>query len=377
VNAINSVIAVPGLRVVFFTQKIDESDSVLGFVCDWVTALGRRVERLHALALEVGRAPEFPDAVVLHSLGRERGRGRARLLWESQRRLRTLLSTEPVDAVIAHMAPLYAVLAYPWAARRSIPVVTWYTHRQVHPVLRVGVALSDRVLTASPNSIGIASEKVLATGHGVVVPPQSELSFEERHPKEVLAVGRITPIKRWETFIEAAALLKDKGFCFRLVGDTALEGDLPYRDRLRRLVESRGLSSSFSFAGAVPYRDMPSYYRRAFCSVNTCVDSSFDKSVLESMAFGRPALTSNRAFAPMLEGEAPELLFPEGDAPALASRIETLGELSAVDRRELGLRLRDKVERMHGLDRLMDRIVQILESTIDRKRSSRSPGPSR
>jgi glycosyltransferase involved in cell wall biosynthesis len=354
-------------RVLFFTQKVDESDSVLGFVCDWIAALGRRVERLHCVCLEAGAQPSFPGSVVVHSLGRESGHGRARLVWESQKLVRHLVSSGEVDAVLAHMAPLFTVLTYPWAAPRSLPILTWYTHRQVTSALRLAVAMSDRVLTAAPHSISIESDKVVATGHGIRVPVAADLRFEETDEREVLAVGRLTPIKRWETFIEAAALLKDRGYRFRLVGDAALEGDIPYREKLRALAAALGLSSVVSFEGAVAYREMPAYYRRAFCSVNACVESSFDKAVLESMAYGKPALVSNPTFAPLLAAEAPALLFSEGDAEALASRIEALRTMPAGERRALGLRLREKVEREHGLDRLMDLIVELLETAAARR----------
>lgn len=350
------------LRVLFFTQKVDEADSVLGFVCDWIEALGRRVDRLHCVCLEVGDKPSFPDNVLVHSLGRERGHGRARLVWESQKVVGALVAGGTVDAVVAHMAPLFTVLTYPWALPRSLPILMWYTHRQVTPLLRIAVAMSDRVLTAAPESIAIESGKVLAIGHGIATPAEDDLRFEETDPKEVLAVGRITPIKQWETFIEAASLLKDKDFRFRLVGDAVVHGDVSYRERLLSLARSRGLTSVLSFEGPVAYRDMPSYYRRALCSVNTCVHSSFDKAVLESMAFGKAALTSNRAFAPLLGDESPSLLFPENDAAALASRIEGIRALSSFERQALGLRLRQKVEREHGLERLMDRLVELLEA---------------
>jgi glycosyltransferase involved in cell wall biosynthesis len=361
----------------FFTQKVDEGDDVLGFVCDWIEALAHRLDRLHCVCLEAGRIPAFARRVQIHSLGKERGYNRARLVWESQRVLRALVSGGAVDAVLVHMVPLFTLLTYPWAARRSLPLLTWYTHRQVTPLLRLAVAMSDRVLTAARDSIGIRSDKVVVTGHGIATPREEDLSFDETLPREVLAVGRLTPIKRWETFIEAASLLKGEGYRFRMVGDAVLDSDLVYRERLQRLALSRGLSTVLSFDGAVPYREMPTCYQRAFCTVNTCVDSSFDKAVLESMAFGRPALTSNRAFAPLLGSETPPLLFPEGDAAALASRIRGIAATSLVARKALGLRLRNSVEREHGLERLMDRIVELLEGVISQRCGAQEPeGPS-
>lgn len=357
------------LKLLFFTQKVDETDDVLGFVCGWIRALARRVERLHCICLETGVVPELGSNVTVHTLQKERGRGRLRLALESQRALGRLVLGGSVDAIFIHMAPLYTILAYPWAVMRRLPVFTWYTHRKVSLPLRLATALSDRVLTASPESFCLESPKVLAIGHGIAMADSEEPQPESS--TEVLAVARVTPIKRLETLVEAATLLKDKGYRFRIVGDVAVPSDGAYRERLLRMSEAGGLSSVLQFEGAVAFRCMPRHYKRSLCSVNTCVRGSFDKVVLESMAMGIPAVTSNLSFAPLFGDDGHYLLFPEGDASALAERIEAIRSLEPDEKRALGERLRARVEREHGLARLMDRVVELYEqASQDSDRSS-------
>ena len=292
------------MNVLFFTQKIAEADDILGFTCHWVRALAQRVDHVHCLALEVRQVPDFPPNVTVHSLGKERGYGRIRTAWESLRLLHRILSNTPVDVVFAHMAPLYAILSWPHATLRHIPVFTWYTHRQVSVALRIATTLSCAVLTASPESLRLKTSKLIPIGHGIPVDWLSRQGEEDEESSEVLAVARLSPIKRLETFIEAASLLKDKGLRFRIVGGITVSSDRAYRERLRQLALERGVSSFLHFEGSVPYEQIPSYYRQALCTVNACVRSSFDKVVLESMACGKPPLSSNLSFAPLFGEDA-------------------------------------------------------------------------
>ena len=57
------------------TQKVDLGDDVLGFTHTWVNKLAQRVDRLHVLALPVGRH-ELAENVELYSIGKEREAGK-------------------------------------------------------------------------------------------------------------------------------------------------------------------------------------------------------------------------------------------------------------------------------------------------------------
>ena len=346
--------------VLFFTQKIDQDDAVLGFACHWIDALARRIDHVHCLALAVGNLPNFPRNVTVQSLGKDKGHGRLRMVWESQRALHDILSRTSVDAVFAHMAPEFAILSYPQTVLRGIPIYTWYTHRQVTFALRVATALSHTILTASPESFCLKTSKVIPMGHGIPTEWLNKDKGQDEKTSDVLAVGRLSPIKGLETFIEAASILRDTGLRFKIVGDIATPTDRPYREKLERLAEEKELASILSFEGSVPHQSVSSYYHRALCTFNAAARGLFDKVVLESMACEKPALTSNLSFAPLFGEDGRHLLFPDGNATALAQRIEALRTMPDEERRALGLRLRRLVEEKHGLERLMDHVVELI-----------------
>ncbi|RLC66439.1 MAG: hypothetical protein DRI52_12040, partial [Chloroflexi bacterium] len=255
--------SVSGLRVLMITQKVDLDDDVLGFTHTWVNKLAEKVGWLYVLALAVGRH-KLHDNVTLCSMGKERGAGRLRRLMNFTRIVAPLLLRRRVDVVFIHMVPLYAVLAAPWAKLAHVPVVMWYTHKHVGLTLRVAHALVDKVVTASKESFRLPSDKVIVTGHGI----DTELFKPAEGPRPerpftVLSVGRISPIKDYETLIRAADILVNerglRGVRFVVVGDAGTPEQVAYREQLLAEVRRRGLSDHFEFVGAVPHERVVEY----------------------------------------------------------------------------------------------------------------------
>jgi glycosyltransferase involved in cell wall biosynthesis len=96
-----------------------------------------------------------------------------------------------------------------------------------------------------------------------------------------------------------------------------------------------------------------------------------DKVALESQACGRPTLTANEDFRETLGRHAGRLLFRHGDAVDLSARLRDLLTLSPDERDDMGRYLRDRVERLHGLTGLAERIVALLQESIESKARSR------
>ena len=351
------------LRVLMITQKVDLDDDVLGFTHTWVNKLAERVAHLHVLALSVGRH-ELRENVTLYSMGKERGAGRLRRSVNFTRVVAPMVLRRQVDVVFVHMVPLYAILAAPWAKLADVPVVMWYTHKHVGLSLRVAHALVDKVVTASKESFRLPSDKVIVTGHGI----DTELFKPAEGPRPqrpftVLSVGRISPVKDYETLIEAADILVNRrgrrDLRFVVVGDAGTPEQAAYRERLLAEVQRRGLADYFEFVGAVPHYRVVQYYQQADLFVNLSHTDSLDKAVLEAMVCGVVPLTSNVAFQAVLGMPSVRLTLAAGDAQELADRIERFAQLAAVEREALGGELRSVVARQHSVQGLMDRLVEI------------------
>lgn len=349
------------MRLVLVTQVLDAGDAVLGFVPRWVAGLAARCEAVRVIALEVGDVAGLPDNVDHRVLGR---RGTVRR-WLRYRRYLAEAFGAGFDTLLTHMVPRYSTAAAGPARRAGAGHFLWYTHKGVDRRLRRAVRVVDRVFTASDASMRVATPKKEVTGHGIDVahfvtdrPPAT--------PPRLLSVGRLTPSKDPLTLLEALARLRGEGRDVSLdwAGGALAAGDDAYGRGVRARLEALGLADAVRLRGPVPYRDIPALYRDATLFVSGSRTGSVDKVVLEAMAAGRPPVTCNESFPPILAElgpDAAELVYEPGDVSGLTARLGRLLDRTPAERASLGGRLRGIVERDHEVDALMGRLVERME----------------
>jgi glycosyltransferase involved in cell wall biosynthesis len=351
------------MHPLIIVQQVDEREWLLSFIVQWIRALAARVDRLDVIALQMGQAT-LPDNVFVQSMGKEKGYSRARELWEFNRAMRRTI--RHVDVVFSHMAPRYAWLAAPYAGLYHKPQMLWFTHRQASLELRLALAASRYVMTATQDSFPINSPKVQVMGHGIDTALFSPGDPPPDDPPLVLAVGRVSPIKHHHILLEAAALLRDQfgdpPVRFAVVGAAAAPGDEAYQNRLIRRRAELGLGEDrFMLMGQRPTADLIPLYRRASVVTNLSPAGLFDKAALEGMLCGTPLVAASPAFDAVL-GEYRDQLRVSGpeDSASVAARIAGLLKLSPPERAAIGLYLRERTAAEHSLDRLMDRIVGLM-----------------
>ena len=130
------------MRLIFVTQEVDPSSPVLGATVAKLRALAARVDELVVLADRA--VPEtLPENCRVH-LFRSRWKGGRGLRFEAA--LARELRPRPA-AVVAHMCPIYAVLAAPAARPLGIRVVLWFTHWKASRLLSLAERASTVVAT--------------------------------------------------------------------------------------------------------------------------------------------------------------------------------------------------------------------------------------
>ena len=344
------------MRLLFITQKVDRADWLLGFTHGWLKTLAGKVDRLTVICLEQGEV-DLPANVRVISLGKERGVSR---LGRAVRLGRALAaSIGQVDGVFAHMSPVFAIAAAPFATARRIPLVLWYTHRRVHAALRLATVLSSAVVTASPESFQLAASKVHVLGHGIDTEQFRPGPAPEDGPPLVLAVGRLSPVKRYELLIESAKVLQARGVAahFAIAGGDP-PGGAAYGDRLR--AQGRG---AIEFLGAVSHREIAAWYHRSTLAINLCPTGGLDKVVLEALFCGRPAIVTNRSFAPLLGDEGRAWLVGETSESVAAGLAASLTDPAVPAKTEA---IRRRAVAAHSLDGLMDRLVSLFQTLNSR-----------
>ena len=137
-------------RLVFLTQSVDPNHPVLAATIPKVRALAARVPEVVVLT-QAGDGDALPSNVEVHTFGAGSRPGRAlRFERELARALRA-------DAVVAHMIPVYVVLAAPLVRPRRIPLVLWYTHWKASTTLRVAEKLVTAIASVDRRSFPLES----------------------------------------------------------------------------------------------------------------------------------------------------------------------------------------------------------------------------
>lgn len=327
------------MRLVFVTQRVDADDPALGATVAKLRALAPLVDELIVLALDA-RPTELPGNVRVRTFGGGSRAGRTV-------RLLAGLAHERPTAVVAHMAPIYAVLAAVVTKPRRVPLLLWFTHWRSSRLLRLAERLSTRVLSVDRRSFPLRSEKLVAVGHGIMVgPPVPERPDDG--VLRLLAVGRTSPAKGLEAL--AAGIERVPGAELVVVGPSLTDEERRHREELR----SRGVRVE----EPVPHGRIGEVYASADALVNNMRVGALDKVVFEAAAAGLPVLVASEGFDALVGGIEPPLRFDQDDPASIASRVAALAAVGREERRRIGSELRARVVRDHSVERWAERVVE-------------------
>lgn len=351
------------MRLLYITYKVDAQDALVGFVAGWLNGLAQYFDQIEVVCLAAGQS-SLPPNVQVHSLGKEQGVGR---LARALAFVPTIWGLRgQVDVVFCQFSPEYVLAVTPLAKLKGWPMALWYTHRHISMRLRLATALVDRILTASPESFQLSSDKVRVIGHGIDTERFRSGTQGPAQPVRLVAVGRRSPIKHYELLIEAVALLiKNLGMenlAVRIVGGDEGNAPVGYAQTLQAQIDSAGLGKVVSLVGPVAYNQMPAEYQQAALHINLAPTGGMDKAVLEGMAAGVPTLMINQTFRPVLGPDADLLLIPQAQAAAVAESLARILALSVAERLALGQRLRARVAAEFGQEALVARLAKELVS---------------
>ena len=348
-----------GSRLLIITQKVDETDDLLGFFVSWIREFATHQDQVTVITLGKG-SYSLPSNVRILSLGKEVGTSKIK---QALRLFQFLWREVRVhDAVFAHMSPIFAIAAAPFTKLWHKKLILWYLHRSRTIRLRLAEKLVDTIVTADKQSLTLQSHKIVEVGHGIDV---ERFSFPERlppvgRPIRILSVGRLSPIKGFETLIRAAQLIRGRDISYeiRIVGAPVMRGDTQYAQNLNSLARELKVDDMVHMVGFVPYTEMPAQYRWADIIVGCTPSGGIDKVILEGMASGCAMVTSNAVMKKYLTQEhASEYIFRHGDFKNLA---RTLEQLVLQDFSRIGEEMRRIVVHDHNLSTAVHRILPLL-----------------
>jgi len=325
-------------RLVFLTQSVDPAHPVLAATIPKIRALAARVDEVVVLA-QSGRGEGLPSNVDVRTFGAATQLGRA---WRFERELAQAL---PADAVVAHMIPVYVLLAAPLVRPRRTPLLLWYTHWKASPTLRVAERLATAIVSVDRRSFPLESAKVRGIGHGIDV---NEFACTDRGAHaalRALVLGRYSPAKGIETILRGVQQVE--GVEVKLYGVALNNLERRHRAELEAL--------GFPLGDAVPRERVPDLFAGADVLINNMEAGAPDKVVYEAAAACLPVLASNPVFDELFDGFP--LSFDRESPESLAERLRWLASLDEGERAKIGRTLRERVAERHSVDTWADGIL--------------------
>ena len=325
-------------RLIFLTQAVDPAHPALAATIPKIRALAARVDEVVVLA-QSADGGDLPDNVEVRTFGAASRAGRL-VHFE-----RELVRALPGDAVVAHMIPVYVLLAAPLVRPRRIPLLLWYTHWNASAQLRAAERLATAIVSVDARSFPLDSAKVRPIGHGIDV---SEFACTHRaaHPGvRALVLGRYSPAKGIGTILRAVREVD--GVEVELHGAALNELERRHREELAQL--------GVPLDDAVPRAEVPGLFARSDVLVNNMEAGAPDKVVYEAAAACLPVLASNPVFDDLFAGYP--LFFERDSTESLAERLRWFAALGADERAEIGRTLRERVAKRHSVDTWADGVL--------------------
>jgi glycosyltransferase involved in cell wall biosynthesis len=180
----------------------------------------------------------------------------------------------------------YVLLGGWWWRLTGKKIGLWRNHRQGSWLTRLAVLLSEVVFCTSPHSYTARFKKTKIMPVGV----DTEFFYPRvgvsRDPHSILALGRISPVKRLDILVAALLELQKSNINFTatIVGSPLSAADRAYDQKLRRLARPLTEIGRLIFQPAVSPAETPAIYSAHSLYVNLTPSGSMDKTIFEAMA---------------------------------------------------------------------------------------------
>ena len=349
------------MNLLIITQKVDINDSILGFFHDWIAEFSKHCNKLTVICLEKGEY-DLPHNVKVISLGKEHKKSKLKYgynffkyIWNERANY---------DNVFVHMNTVYILMGgLLWKLLKK-RVGLWYAHGRVSLDLRLAVALVSVVFTSTKEGCRLVSKKIVITGQGIntaLFRPVSKSVNRKSSTFNIISVGRISPVKDYETLINAVEIiLKNcdaQSVRVGVIGGVGAPEQEGYFTYLKELVQKKQLGDIVTFRGPLPNSEIIPHLQNADLFVNMSHTGSLDKAVLEAMACGCVVLTCNEAVEDVLLEYGKILMFQKGDHRDFAKKIRDIMKLGPMEKKLIRDNLGQVVRSDHDIENLIKKIV--------------------
>jgi len=285
------------MKLLIVTQKVDTNDPVLGFFHRWIEEFAKYFEHIHVICLFEGKH-NLPQNVQIHSLGKEKGRGRITYIFRFYKYIWRL--RKEYDSVFVHMNQEYVLLGGLFWRFTGKVLYMWRNHYSGSLLTDISVLFCTKLFCTSTHSYIARYKKNVLMPVGVDTKkfyPRDVV----REKNTILYVGRVVESKKVEDLIGALNILKQRDVHF----NASLYGgfkDSAYRSYLEKRIEDFDLKDRITLKGEISNSDLPDIYNAYEIFVNTSPSGMYDKTIFEALACGCITLARSKDFGKETDG---------------------------------------------------------------------------
>lgn len=341
----------------------------------WANAFVAGGHEVH-MATQHDPVDGFDARVILHRLPHLMGLGYVL----NRLAMARLIKRITPDAVNAHYASGYGTLA---TVESNVPLVlnVWgsdvYEFPDTSPLHRALIKRNLRHADQVVSTSEVMARRTMAICPGLphvdVVP--FGVDMERFHPAPAAAPGLVigtvktlAPKYGIDTLIRAFALLRERNPA--LEARLRIVGGGPDGAALKQLASDLGIAAQVDFIGPVTHDRVPEELRRMhiYAALSRTHSETFGVAVVEASACGLPVVVADVGGLPeVVEKDGTGVIVPPDDAHAAADALASLIS-SEASRTRMGLAGRARVEQLYSWDHCVDRMLRVIERTIERKK---------
>ena len=338
--------------LVIFNLSTDIDNIALSFASDWIDEFAERYLKIRVWSVHVGFYDLPPNVKVT-----ELGGGSLSKRFLALIKIFSIvlyLIRNPNSHVFYHMNTPIAALIGALLRVFKIPQILWYSHAHASFALRIASKWVDKIVSTSPNSFPLSTNKLISTGHGVR--DRNVLrSIQDIPTYSISFLGRISPVKRLEVLIDEVAIFQNsEDFHLKvyLIGPCEGARDEMYKSELVARAKSKDVQ--VIFVASVRHENVQLELLKYDLAYNGTLQS-LDKGAIESV-FSKCILISDQKNTLVECGYSGFSLDNLGEALKISEQLSLIVSLSRAEITDLTESAKNETLSRHSLSSTISKI---------------------
>jgi glycosyltransferase involved in cell wall biosynthesis len=344
--------------LLIFNLETNLDSTVLAGAHDWIIEFSKHYEELIVISNRVGRYQLPLNVTVLEM---SLSRNKLKFIRDYLRTVMLIIRRRSQLHIFYHMTSYSLMIFAPFAHILKVRQSIWYSHSVADFPLRASLRYADFAVSSSKGSFPLViGPKLHEIGHGISINANDMADYHSvQIRKGTVIVGRVTPIKRIEAFIEALGqdpIIAQRYLPVHIYGPIT---DKLYKDFLLGLADQHGIK--IFFFGELPYKEIQENNKK-YRFVFSGTPKSTDKALLEACISGCIPLTEN------LEAQAlvgADLMWQEmqlKNSENLPAQLSKLALLSDPELKNFGILIARRTKENNNLENTVQRIADLFQT---------------